>query len=94
MLARYLLLSCVRPSVQRTPSPGNRQLPPEIFCRPQFLERIIPYTLLLEYKKQPFVLEYPDILGRQISKKIVDTAAAWSVITDAVAAAVPVVITD
>ena len=27
--------------------PGNRQLPPEIFCRPQFLERVIPYTLLL-----------------------------------------------
>ena len=56
----------------KLPPPGNRQLPPEIFCRPQFLERVIPYTLLLEYKKQPFVPEYPDMrfLGAKLAKKL------------------------
>ena len=28
----------------KLPPPGNRQLPPEIFCKLQFLERVIPYV--------------------------------------------------
>ena len=82
--------------------PGGNSPPPEIVNSPgNFLQAAISWTghtiyvavIILEATLRTGISGYA-VLGRQISKKIVHTAAAWSVITDAVAAAVPVVITD
>jgi len=79
-----------------TPPPRKSSTPPG-----NFLQAAISWTghtiyvavIILEATLRTGISGYA-VLGRQISKKIVHTAAAWSVITDAVAAAVPVVITD